>query len=131
MKLSDYRNDYYFFSGKVSEIARQLGLAGLAVIWIFKIEKSGPLAVPSELYLPAKLFVVSLALDLLQYAVSTAIWGAFHRYHEWKEIKDDAELEAPSYFNWPSNCLFWGKLVLVLAGYLALYEYISKLLANP
>lgn len=124
MKLSDYRNDYYFFSGKASEIARQLSLAGIAVIWIFKAEKAGALAVPQALHLPAVLFIVALALDLLQYVIGTAIWGTFSRYHEWKGLKDEVELEAPRFFNWPGLFFFWGKLVAVLYAYAALFRYI-------
>jgi sugar/nucleoside kinase (ribokinase family) len=36
MKLSEVRDAYETLSGKASEIARQLSLAGIAVIWIFK-----------------------------------------------------------------------------------------------
>lgn len=131
VKLSDFRNDYYTFSGKASDIARQLSLAGIALIWIFKLEKASPLAVPTELHLPALLFVAALAIDLLQYVLSTAIWGTFSRYYEWQGAKDDAELEAPSYFNWPSLACFWGKLVTVLAGYATLFEYIYFLQGRP
>jgi hypothetical protein len=36
MKLQDYRNDFYLFSGKASDISRQLAFAAIAIIWIFK-----------------------------------------------------------------------------------------------
>ena len=35
-KIEDYREDFYFFTGKASEVNRQLAIAGIAVIWIFK-----------------------------------------------------------------------------------------------
>ena len=124
MNLSDYRKDYYQFSGKASDVARQLSLAGIALIWIFKVEKAGPLAVPPELYLPAILFVVSLGLDLLQYLLSAAIWGMFSEYHTRKGVDEDTELEAPEFFNWPSLVCFWGKLLTVLYAYSELFRYI-------
>ena len=39
MKLSDYRETYYEFSGKASDVTRQLAFAGIAIVWIFKIEE--------------------------------------------------------------------------------------------
>src|SRR6478672_3157292 len=38
MKLSKYRETGEYFSGKASEIVRQLILAGIAIIWVFKIK---------------------------------------------------------------------------------------------
>ena len=125
--LPDIRKDYQYYSGKSSDVARQLSLAGIALIWIFKVEKAGPLAVPEALHLPAILFVVSLGLDLLQYVFSTAIWGIFSYYHEQNGMKDDMELEAPNFFNWPSLAFFWGKLLTVLFAYAVLLDYIFLL----
>ena len=127
MKLSDFRGDYYALSGKASDVARQLCFAGIALIWIFKPEKGGLLAVPVQLHTPAALFVVALAFDLLQYVLGSAIWGVFSRYHEWHGKKPDDLLEAPGYFNWPANFCFWGKLTLVLFAYSGLFEYIYRL----
>ncbi len=131
MKLTDYRNDYYALSGKASDVARQLALAGIAVVWIFKNERGGPLAVPKELLVPAALFVVTLALDLFQYVLSTIIWGFFSRHHERKGIAADAELSAPKYFNWPALACFWGKLLSVLLGYCLAFAFISTKIAEP
>lgn len=41
MKLKDAREHYYFYSGKTSDLVRQLGLAGIAVIWLFKSDVQG------------------------------------------------------------------------------------------
>ena len=41
MKLKDAREIYYFYSGKTSDLVRQLGLAGIAVIWLFKYDVQG------------------------------------------------------------------------------------------
>jgi len=41
MKLKDAREIYYFYSGKTSDLVRQLGLAGIAVIWLFKYDAQG------------------------------------------------------------------------------------------
>ena len=41
MKLSEYANVYAEFSGKASDVARQLAFAGLALVWLFR-ESNGP-----------------------------------------------------------------------------------------
>jgi len=128
MKLEDYRNHYYEFSGKASEAARQLSFVGIAVVWIFKVDNQGPLAVPGALIFPAALFVLALGLDLLQYVWGALIWGAFSRHHERQGKKDSAELSAPPYFNWVGLVFFWGKLVAVIVGYILVFTHIVSLL---
>jgi len=46
MNLQDYRDDFYTYSGKASDISRQLAFAGIAIIWIFK--KEVPATVPAN-----------------------------------------------------------------------------------
>jgi len=38
MKLAQARGHYEYFSGKASDISRQLGFAGIALIWVFKTQ---------------------------------------------------------------------------------------------
>src|SRR5690606_16680086 len=117
MKIADYRADYYGFSSKTSEIARQLSFAGIALVWVFKPQDAAPTAIPAELLLPAAFFVFALALDLLHAAYGTFVWGAFSRYHESLHIGAEDELDAPAWFNWPTLVLFWGKVLAVIAAY--------------
>ena len=35
-KLSEFKEDYYHFTGKLSDINRQIAFAGIALIWVFK-----------------------------------------------------------------------------------------------
>ena len=58
MKLKDARDLYYFYSGKTSDLVRQLGLAAIAVIWIFKFEVGGTPKIPNDLGLPLALIVL-------------------------------------------------------------------------
>lgn len=128
MKLKDYRNDYYVFSGKASDVARQLAFAGIALIWIFKTDSTGAMALPQATLGSAIAFVFALSLDLLQYLFAALIWSLFSRYHETKGIKDEDDLQAPSYFNWPTLGCFWLKSVSVVIGYGGLLMYTSQLL---
>ena len=94
MKLKDARDNYYFNSGKTSDLVRQLGLAAIAVIWLFKYEVSGTPKIPGMLQLPLILTIAGLALDLLQYASATAIWGIFHRLKE-RSLAEDPPVVDP------------------------------------
>uniref|UniRef100_UPI0005094A63 hypothetical protein n=1 Tax=Candidatus Paracaedibacter symbiosus TaxID=244582 RepID=UPI0005094A63 len=77
MILKDARENYYFHSGKVSDIVRQLGLGAIAIVWIFRTGGPSSTVVPEALIFPLKLVVAGLALDLLQYAIGAALWGFF------------------------------------------------------
>lgn len=129
MKLSDYKRDYYEFSGKASDAARTAAFAGIALIWVFKVDvESGP-RLPSKLMLPAALFALALAFDLLQYAVATCIWGLFHRWHESKlpDPNDDPDMSHPSFLEWPILCLFILKMICVVLGYVLVTTYIGHM----
>ena len=85
--VEDYRKDFYEFSGKASDITRQLAFAAIAVIWLFKTDApTGEITIPPALILPGILIVASLAADLLQYVAASLIWGGYSYYLERKHI---------------------------------------------
>ncbi|HET7234112.1 MAG TPA: hypothetical protein VFJ16_29130 [Longimicrobium sp.] len=124
MTLKDAREAYYEHSGKASDVLRQLGVAGIGVIWVFKAEVRGAMVIPSPLLFPALLLVGGLFLDLLQYVLASAIWGAYARRQEQSGVRPDAEIAAPPGLNWPALACYWGKVVLILAGYLLIGAYV-------
>jgi hypothetical protein len=75
VKLQDYRNDSYTFSGKASDLNRQLGFAGIALIWLFKKDVSGQIVIPHILIWAGALIVVSLTLDMLHYCIGWYTWA--------------------------------------------------------
>lgn len=125
MILKDARDLYYYFSGKTSDLVRQLGLAGIAVIWIFRGDAHGAPKIPEALFCPLILIVVGLAFDLLHYAVATAIWGCFQRYKEVRVTEED-EFKAPRIINWPSILCFALKTISVIAAYVYLLGYLAR-----
>lgn len=125
MKLKDARDLYYFYSGKTSDLVRQLGLAGIAVIWIFKYDVQGIPKIPQALLPPLILIVLGLALDLLQYAVATSIWGIFQRRKEVSGIADDVDFLAPKQFNWPTIAFFVLKTSSIIAAYVYLLRHLA------
>ena len=126
MKLSIYQDTYYEFSGKASDVARQLAFAGIAFVWIFKYQDSNIIRLPVELLIPATFFALTLAFDLLQYIFATAIWGIF-QWHMEKTVGGlgkDPDLDTPSWFKLPQLVCLILKLIAVVIGYIFLLQYI-------
>ena len=151
MKISEAREFYYFNTGKTSEIVRQLALAGIAVVWIFK---TGQTQLPSELILPLSLIIATLILDLLQYFVAATIWGLYSRYQEKvceakktsdiksaqyskfrggskksTEAKPSIEtnsfiFQAPRAINWAGIIFFYSKSLSLIFAYWFLFDYL-------
>jgi hypothetical protein len=126
MKLKDALENYYFHSGKTSDLVRQLALAGIAVIWLFKYEVTGVPKVPAQLLLPLGLIVCGLALDLLQYLVTTVIWGFIHRDKERKGLGEDADFLVSPKVNWLALFCFWLKVASICAAYCLLLQYLAR-----
>ena len=122
MKLSDYRQVYYEFSGKASEIARNLAFAGIALIWVFRVGETAP-RVPEPLLLPAVALVAGLTFDLIHYVWATVAWGTFHRYHEKRATERDPELDAPAWINRVTTTFFVAKLLSVSTAYVFILLY--------
>lgn len=126
MKLKDARENYYFHSGKTSDLIRQLALAGVAVVWLFKYEVVGVPKIPAQLLAPLLLIVVGLAFDLLQYATATGIWGVFQRKKERAGVSEDDEFLAPPRLNWPALAFFWLKVASIAIAYYLLLQYLAR-----
>ena len=127
MKLSKFLDQYQFFSGKASDVARQLAFAGIAIVWIFKITEGESVKLDQNLLVPTMLFSLSLLLDLMQYATAALTWGVFHRYQEKKpENTADSEIKTPPSLNWPTLTFFWLKLFCVFFAYIYLVKFLSQ-----
>ena len=124
------RDDYYYFTGKASDIVRHLALAGVALIWVFRIDHSvGIDVVPNGLRIPAILIVGCLALDLLQYVWGSAAWGIYSRFKEvriQKGKQKETEFWAPRWINWPTNGLFISKIVAMVWAYVLLGAFLLE-----
>jgi len=127
MKLKDALDNYYTYSGKASDVTRQLAFGAIAVVWIFKTERDGALRLPAALLWPAVCTVLALFFDSLQYLYATAAWGIFHRAQEQKLKRDPAkEFAAPRQINWPTLVCFWLKVPLVGAAYVFLVVFLFR-----
>ena len=125
MKLKDCRETFYEFSGKLSDNARKLAFAGIAIVWIFKQEENGSYTIPDALKTAMLMFVVSLSLDLLQYIYQTIVWGSFHTYQENKLKHDEkADFLAPRIFKNIANVIFWSKVIALVIGYVFMLRFL-------
>lgn len=123
--LSDFRDAYYTFTGKVSDNVRSLSIAAVAIVWVFKKDITGGLVeLPHELYYSLLFVFCALALDFCQYVYGSIAWGSFCRSQEKKGIADDKEIEANPYMNWPTNILFYLKIASVIFAYVSILNFL-------
>lgn len=111
MKLKDAIATSDTYSGKTSEIVRQLSLAGIAIVWVFKSGTADKPQLDPKLIGAALFIVCALFLDLLQYMSSFYIWLGYVRFKEKKGLTDESDLEPrPSpKMNWFNYICFAGK----------------------
>lgn len=117
MKLSDVRKAYEDLSGKASDLVRQMSLAAIALIWVFK---SGPQDTPSlddRLLRAAICVTLALILDFLQYAIGASVWFCFFRIKERAGLQMDAEITAPEWLPWTTWLIFFAKILCVIVAY--------------
>jgi len=128
MKLKDARDAYDFFTGKTSDVIRYLGLAGIGIIWIFRVEGTDKISIPQNLLFPVALLVIGLAFDLLQYLTASVVWGAYHTHKERLGTKEDEEFKAPRQINWLTNTFFGLKIIPIVWAYILILKYLFSLL---
>jgi hypothetical protein len=117
VNLEDARAAYEALSGKASDIVRQISLAGVGLIWVFKSGTGSSLSLDPPLLKAAFFIFLSLLFDFLQYVLGTTIWFAYFRLKEKQGKKKDDEFLAPKQLNWPAWGLFYLKVATMLVAY--------------
>ena len=125
MKLSGYLQDYYFYSGKTSDVARQLAFAAIAIIWVFRYTDGPNQILPGKLVLAAFFVALSLGFDLFQYIAGSLIWLIFHRVKEKHGVKADDEIKASPWLNKPILFFFIAKIVSLILGYILILIFLA------
>lgn len=121
-------------TGKLSDVTRQLLLAGVAVSWLFAVDGATPVRGTDlgPLRLPLGLFLAGLLLDFAQYAIRAfGVRSTYERMNrkylgrrdalaaEGKDYLDEP-VDFPSWIpRWTMRC-FRIKCICVALGYLAL-----------
>jgi hypothetical protein len=130
VKLQDYRDDFYTFSGKASDLNRQLGFAGIALIWLFKKDVGGSPTIPATLLLPSILIISSLTLDMLHYCVASIIWRCFYRGKEKAKVGENVEIDHSIWLELPIWLLFVAKIVCVVVAYIYIFKFLVGVFLN-
>jgi hypothetical protein len=125
-KLSTYKEVYEEASSKVSDITRQMALAGIAIIWIFRQPETAEKILSKDLIYPLFFFVFTLSCDIFQYIYKTVAWYWFFRLHEKKVNKKnpDPSLKANPVMNYPTWLLFWLKVIGLIIGYTLVIKFL-------
>lgn len=124
MNLSDLERAKSTYTGKASDVVRQFAFAGIAIIWLLRLDKAAQ-PIPAELQPILALFGLALALDLLHYTVSSVIWTIYYRVKLRENLADGTEFAEPSWITWPGYLLFGGKIAAALTAWTCLAEYLG------
>ena len=124
MKLEQYKKDAYEFQGLASGLVRQFAFAGIALIWIFKIDKAEHL-IPNECYWPLLFFIGTLAIDFFQYFIPSIIWMKFFKHHEKENNGNvDVEIKANEIYSFPGYFFYYGKVIFLFIGYVMIIKFL-------
>jgi hypothetical protein len=126
MKLSEYRKKSNEYTAKASEIGRQLSLAGVAIIWLFKNDNKNQPILAHSLLMPLILLAGALTFDLLQYIIGGQIWISFFRRKEKEAKGSDPDIKAPSNYNLPIYICYYLKLLMLLLAYGLIVIFLVK-----
>lgn len=110
-------NDY---TKRASENVRQLALASIAIIWLFKSNAGTGLVLAPSLAFALGLAIIALAIDFLHYFYGAAAWGILNRLKELDNVPLAQEFKVRPAINWPTAAFFWLKGIAVVASYIAL-----------
>lgn len=114
-----HRNTYR----QASQVNRQLGFVGLAVIWIFK---SNELNIARELHIPAILIIIGLGCDLIQYFWHSIVWHFSLRRTIRQRMKPDDEFEHSQILNYPAYTLWFLKILCIVVAHICLIKFLLK-----
>jgi hypothetical protein len=128
---------YYVYTGKASDVARNLALVGFALVLLlggaatddFREARDEPVDLPGSLIVSGSLLVIGLTLDLAQYIYGAAAFDLWTRREESRRESQGATYEYPEGFpdkiNWPSTFFFYSKVLLVIVGYIILLGHLA------
>jgi hypothetical protein len=126
MKLQEAKEAFYDSTEKLSENIRKLVLAGVAIIWIFKVadKTAAGIIFSPALLPPLAAFVLSLVLDIGQYLYQGTAWWLYYRRMHKKGIGDDDEISPSGSLNLITFVLFYMKVFCCAFGFYRLLGYI-------
>lgn len=116
--------EFAFYTGKLSEVIRQLALIGFAVMWLFMRPVANSPTVPRTFRLPAAFLLLALVCDFLQYVWGAAGWAWFKEVVYGKPGEDDEQVLPPrkTLYLFPYAMLVLKAVFLMLGYVLLIYQ---------
>ncbi len=122
--LADVWSFYDEYNKAVSDIARKLAYAGIALIWVFRISDDHATHIPRELFVAGFCLALCLLFDFLQQCIGSELYRRFGEHQE-KIVSADQTFLQPNWLLWPMDMLFWLKVLAGLSGYYFIMHYLS------
>ena len=118
---------YAEYTDKVTSIARKLGFAAIAVIWVIGGSTTN---LTASLRYALLVVVLYFMMDLFQFFVGSLIMRRWIRNTEkflWKEKKSiEGNYQKPAWLDIPSYILWLLKILILFFGYFLIGVYIFK-----
>lgn len=129
MKLKDLKGEFYYFTGELTKIIRNMAFSGIAIVWILKSADENVIYIDKMLIIVILSFISVLIFDFLQYLYQAIFWSIYYRYQEKKDFNLEREVTFSTYCNLPSWIFFTLKIISLVVGfgYLFIYLYYYKI----
>ena len=126
--MKDVQDDFYTFSGKASQLTRQLAFAGIAVVWIFNTTTiKNQIKLDYELIEILKQLIICLLFDFAHAFIPSLVYGIMNFTHRvFKKKKEDDEINYSMLWTMPEWILFTAKIILLLIAYFGLWNYLQQ-----
>ncbi len=124
MKLEGFKATSLAYTETTSNLVRQFAFAGIAIIWIFKIDKPKDHLIPTELFISLLFLVFALASDFLQNLSGALIWFLFYRHYEKLGRGEDFNTKANGWVTVPIWFFFGSKIIMLGIAYNYIVQYI-------
>jgi hypothetical protein len=135
MRLSEFKKVGENYTGKASDIVRQLIFAGIAIIWVFKNKQEGQDTLDPFLIIPLLFLCLALIADLFQYIYGGHVWGKYYREQEAIAIKEykldntkpiDPDHKAPKNKSKPIRALYTLKIWLTCIAFTFIIYFLIR-----
>jgi hypothetical protein len=132
MTLEEAKSTFYKASATLSDNARKLCFAGIAIIWIFKVgdKTAGGIDFDAALISPLRVFVLALIFDGLQYLYKSVAWWLYYSIKHAQNVSDATQVHPPGLMNLPTQIFFFAKVLCCGYGYYALLRFLSQAIAH-
>ncbi len=134
MRLSEYRSVADYYTGKTSDVTRQLILGGIAIVWLFKATDAttNTTSLPAIGIWPLITLSAAAMLDICQYFLGGLLWTNFYLNKEEElatEEDPDPEVRGPKVYGDTLQWIYYGKVILMIASYMLIVIMLAKELA--